>query len=202
MSNKFRLFCALIILAVSVVPAFGQSSANQANDQPVTNPAAPDPSKTSLLQSELSSAALAPCVIIPPIGQFQYPTTENTPVMNSSNKTLVAWVTWNVPGLGTCVPTTCTWTISSVPPGPCVMYLKTPDGIEPPVSSTPVLIDSTTGVITYSDWFGPNIDESSVLVLEAVGDWIQIVKPEPPPTGVTPYPTLQWGLFNVTLVYQ
>jgi hypothetical protein len=73
------------------------------------------------------------------------------------------------------------------------------------VTSSFVMIDSTTGVIpnqgSYADWFPPSIGTNgyTTIVLDAVGDWVQNTDPA---THNQPYPTLQWGPFNLTLVYQ
>ena len=84
-----------ILFFVSTVTAFGQSDANLGNTKP--GAAAPDTGdpNSNLLQSDLSSAALAPCVVIGRAGNWSpiyVDVTVDPPVIKNSPGT--ASVNW------------------------------------------------------------------------------------------------------------
>ncbi len=133
MSNTFKIFCVFISLAVSMIPAFGQSTAIPANNQPLTNPAAPDSAKIDLLQSELSSAPLAPCVLVGTSSFIQSATSGDSTIwVDITTKPPTLHGTTTVPvtsviswGSGSCTTaTTCTIVFQNAPRVPLWYPLK------------------------------------------------------------------------------
>jgi hypothetical protein len=196
MLRQITVFCVTILIIGSVVTVFGQLDSNLGNTQP--GAAAPDTGdpNSNLLQSDLSSAALAPCVVIGRAGNWSpiyVDVTVDPPVIKNSPGT--ASVNWS-PSTTTCVPTTCTWTISSVPPGPAQIYL-----VVNGANTDPINVDSLTGVVNRSDnvnWFTGFPTNFTAVGLAASGQWFS--KSSPKTEGG--YPVLEWAPNSVTLVYQ
>lgn len=118
------------------------------------------------------------------------------------NQTTTAAIVWGGNFLTGSVPSTCTWALSSPPPGPSEMYLTSASG-----DTTSIVVDSTTGAI-YNDfassppansWFptgGPKTFTS--VTLKATGLWFTSVSKD----KAEAYPSLQWSPAYITLIYQ
>ena len=104
--------------------------------------------------------------------------------------------------------TTCTITLSSVPPGPCYINLAGDD-----VASIKVWVDSQVTVIsstTNSSWFtyGANVNPSTffdtAVLTPELGWWSQTAGSSSSDIVIyaSPYPTLQYAPNSLTIVYQ
>jgi hypothetical protein len=196
MPRTFIFLCVSMAILISIVPAFGQSDSKTAS--PPTGPVANETGSTNsnLLQSELSSAALAPCVYV---GTANFGQTMMVNVADATGTwSSTATISLN-PSSYVCTPTTCTWILSSQPPGPATISLNT--------SLTPksIQVDSTTGVVTDSNWFplsGGQFNPSASIqvTLTATGAWFS--KTTDPTPKTTTYPALEWSPGYVTIIYQ
>lgn len=103
--------------------------------------------------------------------------------------------------------TTCTITLSSVPPGPCTIYLNGS------ATSNQVWVDSQVTVITSATnptWFqhGTNVNPSTIFSVASLepqlGWWSQTAgsKSDDIVLYASPYPTLQYAPNSLTIVYQ
>lgn len=201
MSNEIRICCVLIFLAVSCIPAFGQSVFTSANRMAGNNSAGPDPSKTSPLESELSAAILTPCTIVGTTsGNFDdlIDVIVTTPDLVGSPT--YAKITW---ASGTCTTaTTCTIIFQNPPPGPAQVGLSA-NPVAPSnwmdVSGSPLVIFK--GDTPAATWFPAGVSPSSAysyMFVQAVGQWYS----SEDKTKASGYPSLQWQPGAVTIIYQ
>ena len=180
--------------------------------------------KTSLIQTQKPPARLnahdLSSVIIPPSSPYVlvgtaggwlpiYVNTTVTPpvIANSPNSVNISWS--GTPA-STATPKTCTWTISSAPPGPAWIYLTLSGG----TPSDKMNIDSLTGVVdlaAHSNWIPTSLTTTTKVTLEANGlipPWGSVVyykdgdDDKPVTNYAEPYSSLVWYPASVTLVYQ
>jgi len=185
----------LFLLFVQILRVFGQSDANVGNTQPGAVASETGSPNSNLLQSELSSAALTPNLFVDSAGNWApFIVDVYTPVFANQTHAPISWQgAW--PANWT--PTTCTWILSSVPPGP-----PTPISM-----STAMVVDSLTGVVPnvspYKNWFpaGGPVSTLTSVILTATGAWYTDTS-NASNVKAGEYPTLQWSPATVTLIYQ
>lgn len=168
---------------------------------------------TSLIQTQKPPVGLnvhdLSSVIIPPSSPYvlvgiasnwlpiYVNTTTNPPTFfNSPNSVSVSW-SGTPPSTAT--PKTCTWTISSAPPGPAWIYLTFGSG-----TSDKMNVDSLTGTVNlaaHPNWIPASLTTTTQVTLEANGipPWGTNTKPD---NYAEPYSSLVWYPASVTLVYQ
>lgn len=208
MSNIFKIFCVFILLAVSIIPSFSQSSAIPANNQSVTNPAEPDSAKTDLLRSELASAPLAPCTIVGTTsGNFSNLIEVTVTGPSLVGSPTIASITW---GSGTCTTaSTCTIIFQNPPPGAAQVALSdhnvgpAPDDIPSTgwidVFASPLVIFKDDSAA--AGWFPAGVSPNTTLTymwLRTAGQWYSSEDKE----KASGYPSLQWQPGTVTIIYQ
>ena len=194
MVRKYIILLSLIMFLVPSFPSFGQSA----------------PQNSNLLKSELSSAVSQPCIIVgrntgnwAALATIPNPTSGD-PVNPDAVFASLAW-SGNTPSANV-QPTTCTWTISSVAPGPAQFFLR--NSLLVPTTNA-LNIDSTTGVINVTDnprWFpinaGGYYDPTQ---FTEVGLQPMTFSYWANPKDVQDnnnYPPLQWGAMSISLIYQ
>ncbi len=198
-----------ILFFVSTVTAFGQSDANLGNTKPGAAAFDTGYPNSNLSQSDLSSAALAPCVLV---GTSSYASTaggftiwvditHNPPLLNgTTTNPIIASISW---GSGSCTTaTTCTLIFQNAPPGPAVVSLNgtsTTDWVDV-VATTVVVNKSQT-----ANWFpaaSPNSAFTTVRFAATNQWWSPGGNKQASDTYAGPYSTLQWDPGPVTIIYQ